>query len=57
MPLKKGTSKATFSKNVSTEYKALRGKGKSKQAAQKQAVAIAFSVKRSAAAKKGARKR
>ena len=47
MPLKKSTSKKAFSKNVSTEMKA----GKP----QKQAVAIAYSVKREAA-KKSAKK-
>ena len=43
MPLKKSTSQKAFSKNVSTEMKA----GKP----QKQAVAIAYSVKREAAKK------
>jgi hypothetical protein len=49
MPLKKSTSKKAFAKNVKTEIK--HGKPV------KQAVAIAYAVKRSAAAKKGARKR
>lgn len=49
MPLKKGTSKKTFAQNVRTEIK--HGKPV------KQAVAIAYSVKRSAAAKKGAKTR
>ena len=44
MPLKKSTSKKAFSANIKTEMKA----GKP----QKQAVAIAYSVKRKAAAKK-----
>lgn len=44
MPLKKSASKAAFSKNVKTEMKA----GKP----QKQAVAIAYAVKRKAAGKK-----
>jgi hypothetical protein len=44
MPLKKGTSKQTFQRNVATEVKAGRPV--------KQAVAIAYSVKRAAAAKK-----
>lgn len=43
MPLKKSTSKAAFSKNIKAEIKA----GKP----QKQAVAIAYSVKREAAKK------
>ncbi len=43
MPLKKSTSKAAFSKNVKAEMKA----GKP----QKQAVAIAYAVKREAAKK------
>ena len=43
MPLKKSTSQKAFSKNVSTEMKS----GKP----QKQAVAIAYSVKREAAKK------
>jgi hypothetical protein len=46
MPLKKGTSKKTFGKNVATETKALEAKGKSPKKAVKQAVAIAFSKKR-----------
>jgi len=44
MPLKKSTSKSAFSSNVSAEMHA----GKP----QKQAVAIAYSVKRRAASKK-----
>jgi hypothetical protein len=44
MPLKKGTSKKTFVKNLKTELKA--GKKKS------QALAIAYSVQRKAKAKK-----
>ncbi len=43
MPLKKGTSKATFSKNVATEVKA----GKPV----KQAVAIAYAEKRKSKSK------
>ena len=48
MPLVKGTSKAAFRKNVATEVKAGRPV--------KQAVAIAYSTKRSAAAKKSSKK-
>lgn len=52
MPLKKGTSKKSFKKNISTEVKALEAKGKSPAKAAKQAVAIAYSVKRAAEKKK-----
>lgn len=45
MPLKKSTSKPAFKANIKAEMKA----GKP----QKQAVAIAYSVKRKAAEKKG----
>lgn len=48
MPLVKSASKAAFRKNISAEVR--RGKPV------KQAVAIAYSVKRKAAAKKGKRK-
>lgn len=44
MPLKKGTSKKTFSKNISTEIKAGRPV--------KQAVAIAYSMKRKSSKRK-----
>ena len=49
MPLKKSTSKKAFKDNIKAELKA--------GLPPKQAVAIAFATKRSAAAKKGARKR
>lgn len=52
MPLKKGTSKDTFKKNVSTEAHALKSKGVPPKKAAKQAVAIAYNVKREAAKKK-----
>ena len=45
MPLKKSSGKAAFKSNLKAEIKAGRP--------QKQAVAIAYSVKRKAAAKKG----
>lgn len=45
MPLKKGTSKKSFSSNVATEVRA----GKPV----KQAVAIAYSVKRKSQSKRG----
>ena len=47
MPLVKSTSKGAFRKNIKAELAA----GKP----QKQAVAVAYSVKRRAAAKKGAK--
>lgn len=49
MPLKKSTSKKAFSANVRAEMNAGRP--------QKQALAIAYSVKRKAAASKGKKKR
>lgn len=52
MPLKKGTSKKTFNENVSKEVKSLKAQGKSPKKAVKQAVAIAYSVKREAEKKK-----
>ncbi len=48
MPLKRGTSKKTFSENVKREMEA----GKP----EKQAVAIAYSVQRKAKAAKGKKK-
>ncbi len=48
MPLDKSTSKKAFGKNIGAEIRA----GKPK----KQAVAIAYSVKREAAKKKGKKK-
>lgn len=54
MPVKRGTSKRSFEANVSTEYRALRRKRVPKGKAVKQAVAIAYDVKRRAAAKKAA---
>lgn len=48
MPLKKSKTKKAFKENVSTEVKALEAKGKSPKKAMKQAIAIAFSVKRKA---------
>lgn len=46
MPLEKSKSKKAFSKNVKTEVKALEKKGKSPKKAVKQAVAIAYNVKK-----------
>lgn len=46
MPLEKGKSKKTFSKNVAKETKSLEAKGKSPKKAVKQAVAIAYAEKR-----------
>lgn len=57
MAVKRGTSQRSFDHNVSTEYRALRRKRVPKGKAVKQAVAIAYSVKRRAAAKKGAARR
>ena len=48
MPLEKSKSKKAFVKNVKTEVKALEAKGKSPKKAVKQAVAIAYDVKRKA---------
>jgi hypothetical protein len=46
MPLDKSKSPKAFKKNVKTEVKALEAKGKSPKKAVKQAVAIAYNVKR-----------
>lgn len=46
MPLSKGKSKAAFSKNVAKETKAIEKKGVAPKKAVKQAVAIAYSVKK-----------
>jgi hypothetical protein len=48
MPLKKSKSEKAFKENVSTEVKALEAKGVAPAKAAKQAVAIAYSVKRRA---------
>lgn len=48
MPLQKSSSESAFRKNLSTEYKNLRSKGKSKDKARKQALAIAFETRRRA---------
>lgn len=48
MPLKDSPSEQAFKYNVKTEYQALRAKGKPKDKAVKQAVAIGFSQKRRA---------
>ncbi len=52
MPLEKSKSKKAFSHNVKTEVKSLESKGKSPKKAVKQAVAIAYNVKRNSAKKK-----
>jgi hypothetical protein len=52
MPLYKSASPAAFQENIRNEYHALKGKGKSTGKAQKQAVAIAYSIKRRAQGKK-----
>jgi hypothetical protein len=56
MPLVKSTSDKALRKNIATEYRALRKKGATKKAALKQAIAIAYSVKRRAGKKKGRKK-
>lgn len=56
MPLEKGKSKKAFNKNVKTEVKALEGKGIKPGKAVKQAVAIAYNVKRKAQAKDSKKK-
>jgi hypothetical protein len=52
MPLKKRSSAKAFKANVKTEVKALEKKGKSKEKAVKQGVAIAYSEKKAALKKK-----
>lgn len=52
MPLEKGKSAKAFKKNVKTEVKALKDKGKSPKKAVKQAVAIAYNIKDKAKKKK-----
>ena len=52
MPLEKGKSKSAFKHNVKTEVKALEKNGRSKKKAVKEAVAIAYSEKKSASKKK-----
>lgn len=46
MPLWRGKSKRAFKHNIRTEYRSLRKRGKSKKKAIKQAVAIAYAVRR-----------
>lgn len=53
MPLSKGTSRKSFSKNVATETKAKEAEGYSSEKAQKIAEAIAFATKRKAARNRG----
>jgi hypothetical protein len=48
MPLEKSKSTKAFKKNIKTEVKAIEAKGKSPAKAVKQAVAIAYSVKKAA---------